>query len=122
MYGKGADAALCEPPLTPTLLAAAFAGLGGLVVFLVVHAAWILPIWFIAAPGSVFAALGGAAVGWAYHELRPRFRGPAAALFALLSLQFIAVGPAQAFGLARGPLPPAYLTSPPSAFLLRAFA
>ena len=65
-------------------------------VFLVVHALWTLPIWFIAAPGSVVAALGGAGAGWAYHEVRPRFRRPVGAILALLGLQLVAVAPAHA--------------------------
>ena len=108
-----------EPALTPTLIAAAFAGLGGFVVFLVVHALWILPIWFIAAPGSVVAALGGAGAGWAYHEVRPRFRRPVGAILALLGLQLVAVAPAHALAMARGPLPPGFVTNPPGPFLLR---
>lgn len=40
-------------------------------VFLVLHHAWIAPIWFVAPMGAVLASLGGAAVGAAYAELRP---------------------------------------------------
>lgn len=52
--------------------AGAIAGVAGLAVFLVLHQLWIVPIWFIAPVGLVMAAVGGAAVGAAYHELLPR--------------------------------------------------
>jgi hypothetical protein len=54
-----------------SLLAGAFSGINGLIVFLVIHHFWIMPIWFILPIGLVFAGLGGAAVGWAYQELLP---------------------------------------------------
>lgn len=50
----------------------AIAGVAGLAVFLVLHHAWIAPIWFVTPVGAVLAAGGGAAVGGAYFELRPR--------------------------------------------------
>jgi hypothetical protein len=43
----------------------------GLVVFLGLHHAWILPIWFILPAGLPVAALGGLAVGRAYEVLLP---------------------------------------------------
>jgi hypothetical protein len=55
--------------------AGAIAGIAGLAVFLALHHAWIAPIWFVAPVGAVFAASGGAAVGAAYVELRPRLPG-----------------------------------------------
>lgn len=51
------------------LLAGALAGAAGLIVFLVIHHFWIMPIWFILPVGLVIAALGGMAVGWSYAEL-----------------------------------------------------
>ena len=51
------------------LIAGVLSGIAGLLVFLIVHHFWILPIWFILPIGLVIAAAGGAAVGWAYLEL-----------------------------------------------------
>lgn len=48
------------------------AGVVGLAVFLVLHAVWIVPIWFVAPIGVVIAVLGGAAVNWAYLHGKPR--------------------------------------------------
>lgn len=67
-------------PMNSNLSAARFsgflAGLSGLAVFLVVHALWILPIWFILPIGIPLAGIGGVTVGWAYsdiaHRLPPR--------------------------------------------------
>lgn len=55
-----------------TIIAGALAGIAGLLVFLIIHHLWILPIWFILPIGLPVAAAGGAAVGWAYGELLPR--------------------------------------------------
>jgi hypothetical protein len=55
-----------------SLLAGAFSGVAGLIVFLVIHHFWIMPIWFILPIGLLIAALGGVAVGKAYQELLPR--------------------------------------------------
>ena len=59
----------------PAVTAGIAAGLAGLVAFLVLHAAWIVPIWFIAPVGAALAAGGGAVVGAAYGELLPRLPG-----------------------------------------------
>jgi hypothetical protein len=80
------------------LLAGCAAGLTGLLVFLVVHHAWILPIWFIAPGGAAFASVGGILVGRAYAGLKPALPGgimreaslTAAALAALLPSILIA--------------------------------
>ena len=55
-----------------SLLAGALSGVAGLIVFLVIHHFWIIPIWFILPFGVLIAALGGLAVGWAYQELLPK--------------------------------------------------
>jgi hypothetical protein len=47
------------------------AGTAGLLVFLVLHHLWIMPIWFILPFGLVIAGLGGMAVGTAYQALLP---------------------------------------------------
>ncbi len=52
------------------LIAGLLSGGAGLLVFLTIHHFWIKPIWFIAPPGLVIAALGGLAVGWAYSEIQ----------------------------------------------------
>jgi hypothetical protein len=54
-----------------SLLAGALSGVATLIVFLVIHHFWIIPIWFILPIGLLIAGLGGAALGWAYHELLP---------------------------------------------------
>jgi hypothetical protein len=55
-----------------TFVAGILAGIAGLLVFLVIHHLWIMPIWFILPLGLVIAAGGGLAVGWAYGELLPK--------------------------------------------------
>jgi hypothetical protein len=53
-------------------IAGVLAGIAGLLAFLVFHALWIVPIWFILPVGLLVAGGGGLAVGWAYAELRWR--------------------------------------------------
>lgn len=53
------------------MIAGALSGIAGLMVFLVIHHFWIVPIWFILPLGLVIAILGGLAVGWAYNEISP---------------------------------------------------
>lgn len=55
--------------MTTYLISGVVASLAGLLVFLVIHHFWILPIWFILPPGLLIAVLGGLAVGWSYHEI-----------------------------------------------------
>lgn len=57
--------------MSPALLAGILSGITGLLTFLLIHAAWISPIWFILPVGSLIAGLGGLAVGWAYELLAP---------------------------------------------------
>ncbi|MCI0346669.1 MAG: hypothetical protein L0221_14695, partial [Chloroflexi bacterium] len=66
---------MSEPERGRAISAGAAAGLAGLVAFLVLHHAWIRPIWAIAPVGAVMAAGGGAIVGAAYAELLPRLPG-----------------------------------------------
>jgi hypothetical protein len=54
------------------LIAGVLAGITGLLAFLIVHALWIMPIWFILPIGLLIAGVGGLAVGWSYVELRDR--------------------------------------------------
>lgn len=102
-------------------LAGAIAGQAGLALFLTVHAIWIRPIWSVATIGIPVAAIGGAAAGWAFEELRaviPRSPGRAwlvvtAGAMLVLSPTFVAAafGPALPVpvvdGSAIGPIPPA---------------
>jgi hypothetical protein len=53
------------------MIAGVCSGVSGLVLFLILHAAWIMPIWFITPIGSIIAIAGGIAIGWAYFELLP---------------------------------------------------
>jgi len=57
--------------MNTSLIAGVLSGITGLLVFLTIHHFWINPIWFILPFGLVIAAVGGAAVGWAYGELLP---------------------------------------------------
>lgn len=69
------------------LLAGILSGIAGLLVFLVIHHLWIVPIWFILPIGLVIAAAGGATAGWAYGELLPHLPSrpwTSLALFALI--------------------------------------
>jgi hypothetical protein len=52
------------------LISGMLAGVAGLLTFLIIHAWWITPIWFILPLGLFVAVLGGAAVGWAYAEVQ----------------------------------------------------
>ena len=67
----------------PYIAAGAAAGVVGLLVFLTIHHFTINPIWMIMPVGVVLAAAGGAAVGWAFYEMRPRL-GQNALLAALI--------------------------------------
>jgi hypothetical protein len=55
----------------PALVAGAAAGIAGLLVFLALHALWIVPIWPVLPAGLLLALAGGAAMGWAYAQLCP---------------------------------------------------
>lgn len=57
--------------MNSSIIAGVLSGIAGLLVFLTIHHFWIAPIWFILPFGLVIAAIGGAAVGWAYGELLP---------------------------------------------------
>jgi len=76
----------------------ALAGVAGLLVFLMLHALWIVPIWFILPLGLLVAGGGGVAVGWAYAELR--YRLPRRPWTALAVVGVIAVILSPAFMLA----------------------
>ena len=59
-----------SPDLKLSLLAGVATGLIGVLAFGIVHAILITPIWTDLIGGLPFAIVGGAAVGWAFYELR----------------------------------------------------
>lgn len=61
-----------NPQTRAALISEALSGITGLLVFLVIHAMWIMPIWFILPIGMVLAVAGGLAVGLAYAEIKHR--------------------------------------------------
>lgn len=84
--------------------AGAIAGIAGLAVFLVLHHAWIAPIWFVAPVGVVVAAGAGAALGAAYVELWPRLPGrPWTALW-VMAVASAVLAPAFVMAELRGPI------------------
>jgi xanthosine utilization system XapX-like protein len=83
---------------TAAFTAGVAAGIAGLLVFLALHALWIVPIWFILPVGLLVAGGGGLAVGWAYAELKRRL--PRRPWTALAVVGVIAVILAPAFVLA----------------------
>lgn len=80
------------------------AGIAGLFVFLLVHHVWIVPIWFIAPVGAVMAAAGGAAVGAAYHELRPHLPRRPFTVVAVMGLIAAVLAPSVVIAELRGPI------------------
>lgn len=84
--------------------AGAIAGLTGLAVFLVLHHAWIAPIWFVAPVGAVLATSGGSAVGAAYVELRPRLPGRPWTALCLVGVISAVLAPAIVVAELRGPI------------------
>ena len=89
---------------TAALFAGAVAGLSGLLVFLVIHALWIVPIWPILPVGLLLAGGGGLAVGWAYAELKSRLpRRPWTAL-AVAGIVALILVPAVVLAELHGPV------------------
>lgn len=58
--------------VTASLITGVLAGMNGLLAFLILHALWITPIWFILPLGLVIAGVGGLVVGWSYAEILHR--------------------------------------------------
>jgi hypothetical protein len=79
---------------TAALTAGSAAGIAGLLVFLALHALWIVPIWFILPVGLLVAGGGGLAVGWAYAELRWRLPGRPWAVLAVVGVIAVILMPA----------------------------
>lgn len=90
--------------LSVHLIAGVLAGIAGLLVFLVSHHFWITPIWFILPVGLVIAALGGLAVGWAYHELSPHLPIAPWSILAFVALIAIILAPSSILAELRQPL------------------
>jgi len=89
---------------TAAYIAGAVAGVAGLLAFLVLHALWIVPIWFILPIGLLVAGGGGLTVGWAYAELRWRLpRRPWTAL-AVVGLIAVILLPAFVLAELQGPV------------------
>lgn len=113
-------------------LAGAVAGQAGLLLFLSVHAVWILPIWSVVTLGVPVAAIGGAAAGWALDELREVIPGhPVRAWLAVTAGAMLVLSPT--FGAAAlgpnlpipvvdgssiGPIPPALVPRLATQFVL----
>ncbi len=94
-------------PLSPTLASLAggvVASLVGLVVFLAIHHVWIKPIWSVAPVGSLIAAAGGLAVGWAYHEIRAGLPSAPWTWLGVAALMLAILLPAVLLSFTHGPL------------------
>lgn len=86
------------------LIGGAGAGLVGLLVFLTLHALWIVPIWFILPIGLLLAGGGGLAVGWAYAELRWRLPPRPWTTLAVVAIITVILMPALALAELLGPI------------------
>lgn len=91
-------------PNRANLIAGVFAGLAGLLTFLVIHHLWITPIWFILPLGLAIAAAGGLAVGWAYAELQHRLPQRPWSVLAVIALIAAMLSPAMLLAELRQPL------------------
>jgi hypothetical protein len=76
---------LPAPSLIACLIAGALIGLAGVLLFGLIHAAIIVPIWTRLLRGVPFALVAGVAMGWALYELRRacESRGRASAIVTL---------------------------------------
>jgi hypothetical protein len=91
-------------PLLSSICAGILSGVAGLVAFLVVHHLWIKPIWFIALPGLLIAAIGGAAIGWSYFHLREALPARPWTSVGVFALIMGVLAPAIALSFTHGPL------------------
>ncbi|MFL5801577.1 MAG: hypothetical protein ACJ8CR_07520 [Roseiflexaceae bacterium] len=89
---------------TAAFTAGVAAGIAGLLVFLALHALWIVPIWFILPAGLLVAGGGGLAVGWAYAELRWRLPKRPWTALAVVGLIAVILGPAVVLAELQGPV------------------
>lgn len=76
------------------LIAGAMSGLVSLLAFMIAHAIWIMPIWFVLPLGIVLAGGGGVVVSWAYTEIRHRLPPPPWTVLAVAAIVFAALSPA----------------------------
>lgn len=87
------------------MVAGACSAVAGLTLFLILHALWILPIWFIVPIGLAIAVPGGFAIGWAYVELLPGLpRGLILRTIVVVGLVFAFLTPAFVLAEMRDPL------------------
>lgn len=77
-----------------TVISGVLSGLASVLVFMIVHAIWITPIWFIFPIGVVLAAGGGMAVSRAYVEFKHRLPPPPWTVMALTAIVFATLLPA----------------------------
>ena len=98
-----------------SLLAGALSGVAGLIVFLVIHHFWIMPIWFILPIGLLIAGLGGTAVGWAYRELLPNLPPRPWRVVTIIGLIMVILLPSFVLAEMRAPM---FEIGGPSSFLV----
>jgi hypothetical protein len=91
-------------PVGPSVVGGVVAAVASLLVFLVVHHLWIKPIWFIALPGLLIAALGGAALGWAYSFIARAMPDRPWSWLAVLAIIVAVLLPGALLSLTHGPL------------------
>jgi hypothetical protein len=91
-------------PMSAEITAGVIAGIAGLLVFLIIHHFWILPIWFILPPGLLIAGLGGAAAGWSYIELSAGLPPRPWTVLAIIALYALMLAPAMVLPQFREPL------------------
>jgi hypothetical protein len=98
--------------MASALSAGAIAGIAGLGAFLVIHALWIVPIWFIAPLGFLIAAGGGMAVGWAWHVHRQHLpNGTPARALVLFVAAIVVLLPSEPVAIAFAPSDPRVLAA-----------
>jgi hypothetical protein len=91
-------------PHGANLAAGTLSGIAGLMVFLAVHALWIVPIWFVAPIGLVLAIAGGVAMAWALNELRPHLPARPLTAPAILILMTVVLTPPALLAEFRDPM------------------
>ena len=106
------DAPPPTPPVRPSVVAGALAGLLPAVSFWIFHTLWIADVPAVLAEGTLWGLCAGAAVGWAFHHLHLRggFAADARGGLLLALTLWILLVPFEILGLAFGPL--THLTRP----------
>lgn len=90
--------------MNTSFIAGLLSGISGLLVFLTIHHFWIMPIWFILPLGLVIAAVGGAAIGWAYNELHPHLPPRPWTALAMIALIWVILLPSIVLAELRRPV------------------